>query len=221
MSYEAHNAELAQWFKIGEDIKGMPFFFVKSPSAFIRHLAAIELPDIRPLLHHPIDPPYGQVTGEVELGIVMKRRAHRIQPHAVRDHVLGYTIFNDITQRDTELAGYPVALSKGFHTFSPIGPHIVPADTIADPQSLTFELRVNGKAHQHGTLSEMIFSIEELVSKASHIFLLEPGDIVTTGSPPGMFEYHLHPGDVIEAEIEHIGTLRNPVVFHPSEGRAS
>lgn len=216
MSYQAHNEELAQWFNIKDETKGLPFFFVKAPGALVRHLEPIELPDVSPLLHRKVDPPYGQVTGEVELGIVMKRRAHRIQPHEFREHVLGYTIFNDITQRDTELAGYPVSMSKGFHTFSPLGPHIVPAEAIADPQSLAFELRVNGKSHQKGTLREMIFTMEQLVSNASHVFLLEPGDVVTTGSPPGMFDYSLQPGDVIEAEIENIGVLRNPIVFHPS-----
>jgi 2-keto-4-pentenoate hydratase/2-oxohepta-3-ene-1,7-dioic acid hydratase in catechol pathway len=216
MSYAAHNAELAHWFKIRDEIKGLPWFFVKSPRAVIGHLGAIELPDITPLIHRSFDRPYGQVTGEVELGIVLKDRVHRIRPDEVASHILGYTIFNDITQRDVELVGYPVSLSKGFHTFAPLGPHIVPAEDVPDPQSLRFELRVNGQVHQHGALSEMLFSIETLVSQASQIYMLEAGDVVTTGSPPGMFDYRLQPGDVIEAEIERIGVLRNPVVFHPS-----
>jgi 2-keto-4-pentenoate hydratase/2-oxohepta-3-ene-1,7-dioic acid hydratase in catechol pathway len=216
MSYSAHNAELAHWFKIRDEVAGLPWFFVKSPRALIGHEDPIELPDITPLIHRSFERPFGQVTGEVELGIVMKDRVHRIRPNEVRQHVLGYTIFNDITQRDVELAGYPVSLSKGFHTFAPLGPHLVPAGDVPDPQSLRFELRVNGTVHQHGVLSEMLFSIETLVSQASRIFMLEAGDVVTTGSPPGMFDYSLQPGDVIEAEIEKIGLLRNPVTFHSS-----
>lgn len=213
MSYAAHNEELAHWIRIGENIKGKPWFFVKSPRAVIANLQPIELPDITSLIHAGFDTPFGQVTGEVELGIVLRDRVHRIAPDEVRKHILGYTVFNDITQRDVELAGYPVSMSKGFHTFAPLGPHVVPAAEVPDPQSLAFELRVNGTAHQRGTLSQMLYSIEVLVSQASQVFMLEAGDVVTTGSPPGMFNYRLEPGDVIEAEIEKVGVLRNPVAF--------
>jgi len=213
MSYAAHNEELASWFRIGEEIKGLPWYFVKAPRAHNWDGAPVILPDITSLIKKPLDAPYGQVTGEVELGIVIKDRAHKLKPEEVFDHILGYTVFNDITQRDLELAGFPVCLTKGFHSFGPLGPHIVTPDEIPQPQALRFELRVNGTAYQKGSLSEMLFSIETLVSLASQIFLLERGDVVTTGSPPGMFHYRLNPGDVIEAEIERIGVLRNPVAF--------
>jgi 2-keto-4-pentenoate hydratase/2-oxohepta-3-ene-1,7-dioic acid hydratase in catechol pathway len=213
MSYAAHNEELARWFRIGEEIKGLPWYFVKAPRALSWDGEPVVLPDITPLIKKTLDAPYGQVTGEVELGIVIKDRAHRLRPEEVKDHILGYTVFNDISQRDLALAGFPVSLTKGFHSFGPLGPHIVTADEVPQPQALRFELRVNGTAYQKGSLSEMLFSIETLVSLASQIFLLERGDVVTTGSPPGMFHYRLKPGDVIEAEIEGIGILRNPVVF--------
>jgi len=213
MSYAAHNAELAQWFRIGDEIKGKPFYFVKAPSSISSHNQPIFLPDISPLVRKSSPMPFGQVTGEVELGIIIKTTMHCVSPENVKKYILGYTIFNDITQRDLEIAGYPVCLTKGFYSFGPLGPHIIPERQIADPQALHFELRVNNIVYQKGALSEMLFSIETLVSIASHIFVLEPGDIVTTGSPPGLFDYHLKPGDVIEAEIEKIGILRNSVAF--------
>lgn len=211
MSYAAHNAELAEWFRIGPDIEGLPFFFVKSPSSLTIDGAPIMLPDIRRLTRKSLDCPYGQVTGEVELAVVIGKEAYRLQPDHVMDYVFGYSVFNDITQRDTELAGYPVCLSKGFHTFGPLGPCIVPKSRIEDPQQLRFRLSVNGTDYQKGTLAEMLFSIETLVAQATQIYRLQPGDVVTTGSPPGMFAYALAPGDVIEAEIEGIGVLRNVV----------
>ena len=212
MSYKAHNEELSDVIRIPEEIKGLPFFFIKAQRALSRDGAPIVLPDIRRLIRRRLETPYGQVTGEVELGIVLKERTWRIEPEAARRHILGYTIFNDISQRDLQLVGYPVSMTKGFHTFGPLGPHMVPAEEIAEPQKLRFELRVNGKAQQKGSLSDMLFSIETLVSLASHVFMLERGDVITTGSPPGMFAYGLKPGDVIEAEIERVGVLRNPVV---------
>ncbi len=213
MSYAAHNKELSEWFEIKEEIKGLPWFFVKSPSSFSKHDAPIRLPDITPLIKRQFDKPYGQVTGEVELGVVIKDRCHRLKESEVQSHVLGYTIFNDLTQRDMELAGYPICAAKGFHTFGPIGPHMVPVEDIQDVQSLRFELRANGVAYQSGALSEMMFSIQTVVALASQIYELQAGDIVTTGSPPGMFDYRLNPGDVMEAEIENIGVLRNPVTL--------
>jgi 2-keto-4-pentenoate hydratase/2-oxohepta-3-ene-1,7-dioic acid hydratase in catechol pathway len=212
MSYTAHNEELSGMIKIREEIKGLPFFFVKAQRAISKHGAPIVLPDIRSLVRKPFDPPYGQVTGEVELGIVIKDRTYRVKPEEAQRHILGYTIFNDISQRDLQVVGYPVSMTKGFHTFGPLGPHMVMAEKIPDPQNLRFELRVNGTTRQKGSLSDMIFTIKTLVSLASNIFMLERGDVVTTGSPPEMFGYRLHPGDVIEAEMEHIGIMRNPVV---------
>ena len=212
MSYAAHNEELSGMMQYAEEIKGLPFFFVKAPRAFNQHGSPIVLPDITSLIRKNFDPPYGQVTVEVELAIVIKDRTYRVEPEDVHKHILGYTVFNDITQRDCQLAGYPVSMCKGFHTFGPLGPELVAKEKVHDPQNLRFSLRVNGKTHQQGSLATMLFSIETLVSLASNIFMLERGDVVTTGSPPGMFGYGLKPGDVIEAEIEGIGVLRNPVM---------
>ena len=218
MSYAAHNEELSDMMAYAEEIKGLPFFFVKAPRAYNTNNSPIVLPDIRPLIRKTYEHPHGQVTGEVELAIVIRDRTYRIPPEKAHDHILGYSVFNDVTQRDLQLAGYPVSMCKGFHSFGPLGPDLIPHDRVPDPQKLGFSLRVNGVAQQEGTLADMIFSIEKLVSLASHVFMLEPGDVITTGSPPGMFGYGLNPGDVIEAEVEGIGLLLNPVVAW--DGRA-
>lgn len=212
MSYTAHNDELSAMMQYADEIKGLPFMFVKSQSAFNTHGSPIVLPDISSLIRKSFAQPWGQVTGEVELGIVIRDRTFRIRPEQAREHILGYTVFNDITQRDLQIAGYPVSMCKGFHSFGPLGPELIPADKVPDPQKLRFALRVNGTAHQEGTLADMLFSIETLVSLASQVFMLNAGDVITTGSPPGMFGYGLNPGDVIEAEIEGVGILRNPVI---------
>ena len=212
MAYAAHNEEIGALFNIKDEIKGFPWYFVKSPRAIIGDGEPIVLPDVTRLTREKLKTPWGQVTGEVELGIVLKDRVRNLRPEQARDHILGYTVFNDVTQRDLELAGYPVGLSKGFATFGPLGPHVVAPDELPDPQRLRFQLRVNGAVHQDGSLAEMIFTLDTLVANASAIFALDRGDVITSGSPPGMFGYGLKPGDVIEAEIEGIGILRNPVV---------
>jgi len=213
-SFAAHNAEAdAAFGKLDPDIDGLPWCYVKSPQAVIWHGEPIRLRDIRHATRAKLERPYGTVSGEVELGVVIQGHPRSITPAEARDYIRGFTIFNDISQRELFASGYCASFTKGAPTFSPIASWMLPRDEVTRPQNLAFELRVNGTPKMKGNLAEMIFSIEDLLSFISKSFDLGTGDIITTGSPPGFLGYHLEPGDIVECEIEQIGILRNPVVF--------
>jgi 2-keto-4-pentenoate hydratase/2-oxohepta-3-ene-1,7-dioic acid hydratase in catechol pathway len=133
------------------------------------------------------------------------------------DHVLGYTVCNDVSARDAQFADGQWVRSKSFDTFCPLGPWIVTADEVPDPQQLGVRCRVNGTTLQDSTTAEMIFGCAELVSFLSQVMTLEPGDVIATGTPygvgfartPPVFLLH---GDTVECEIDGIGTLSNPVI---------
>jgi 2-keto-4-pentenoate hydratase/2-oxohepta-3-ene-1,7-dioic acid hydratase in catechol pathway len=126
------------------------------------------------------------------------------------DHILGFTCFNDVSQRNLQKgdkSGW--YRGKSLDTFGPIGPVIVPMELIGDPQNLTIICRKNGQVVQHSNTRHMIFKIPEIIAFISRNFRLEPGDIIVTGTPSGVSP--LQHGDVVEVEIEGIGILRNPV----------
>ncbi len=126
------------------------------------------------------------------------------------DHILGFTCFNDISQRNlqkNDKAGW--FRGKSLDTFGPIGPEIIPLESIGDPQNLHIQCRLNGKIVQDSNTSHMIFKIPEIIAFVSKNFTLEPGDIIITGTPSGVGP--LADGDVVEVEIENIGVLSNPV----------
>jgi 2-keto-4-pentenoate hydratase/2-oxohepta-3-ene-1,7-dioic acid hydratase in catechol pathway len=162
---------------------------------------------------------------EIELAIVIGRRASSVAEADALSFVAGYTICNDIGARELQRlemeSQIGITLSKNFPTFGPMGPWMVTADEIADPQALTMELRVNGERRQHASTSDMIFTVRQIVAYWSRIGL-QPGDIISTGTPSGIAlampepeKYYLKPGDVIEAEIDGIGRLVNRVVGAP------
>jgi 2-keto-4-pentenoate hydratase/2-oxohepta-3-ene-1,7-dioic acid hydratase in catechol pathway len=131
--------------------------------------------------------------------------------------VLGYTLCNDVSARDAQFAEKQWSRAKSFDTFCPLGPWIVTADEIADPQDLGIRARVNGETVQDSSTREMIFGVAELVSYLSTYLTLEPGDVIATGTPPGVGfarkpPLFLKDGDVVEIEVDGIGVLRNPVV---------
>jgi 2-keto-4-pentenoate hydratase/2-oxohepta-3-ene-1,7-dioic acid hydratase in catechol pathway len=133
------------------------------------------------------------------------------------DHVLGYTVCNDVSARDAQFADSQWVRSKSFDTFCPIGPWIVTTDEIEDPQALGLRCRVNGTTLQDSSTGDMIFGCAELVSYLSRVMTLEPGDVISTGTPEGVGFARRPPvwllhGDVVEAEVDGIGTLRNTVV---------
>ena len=131
------------------------------------------------------------------------------------DYVAGYTILNDVTARDMQArdlaAAHPWFLSKSFDTFGPLGPCIALPDEIRDPHDLHISLSVNGEVRQNSNTSYLLFKIPELVYRLSRYLTLEPGDVISTGTPEGIAP--IQPGDVMEAKIESIGALRNPVLM--------
>ncbi|HEY3926324.1 MAG TPA: fumarylacetoacetate hydrolase family protein [Acidothermaceae bacterium] len=158
---------------------------------------------------------------ELELAVVIGKSGKWFTPEEANDYIAGFMVFNDITARDIqrrEMKSGVFSFSKGIETFCPIGPYIVTADEIDDPQALAMELRVNGDVRQVGNTSQMVIDLPHLVAYHSPQGYTA-GDIITTGTisgvaavQPNPFDFYLQPGDVIEAEIEHVGVLRNTVV---------
>jgi 2-keto-4-pentenoate hydratase/2-oxohepta-3-ene-1,7-dioic acid hydratase in catechol pathway len=152
---------------------------------------------------------------EAELAVVIGKKGRRIAENEAFSYVAGYTILNDISERDIQFNDKQFFRGKSFDTFAPMGPYLVTRDEIADPQNLKIQLRVNGELRQNGSTKNMIFKIPYIISFISGSITLEPGDIISTGTPSGVGIYAkpepklLKPGDVVEAEIETIGILRN------------
>lgn len=155
---------------------------------------------------------------EVELGIVIGQTARHVTPDAALGHVAGYCLVNDVSEREYQLErGGTWDKGKGFDTFGPIGPYLVTTDEIPDPQALDLWLDVNGRRMQSGNTRTMIFDVATLVSYISRIMTLFPGDVITTGTPPGVGmgqkpePIYLKAGDVMELGIEMLGTQRQRV----------
>ena len=155
---------------------------------------------------------------EVELGIVIGQTTRYVTPDAALGHVAGYCLVNDVSEREYQLErGGTWDKGKGFDTFGPIGPYLVTADEVQDPQALDLWLDVNGRRMQSGNTRTMIFDVATLVSYISRIMTLFPGDVITTGTPPGVGmgqkpePIYLKAGDVMELGIEKLGTQRQRV----------
>jgi 2-keto-4-pentenoate hydratase/2-oxohepta-3-ene-1,7-dioic acid hydratase in catechol pathway len=159
-----------------------------------------------------------QVDFEVELAAIIGKRGKDIPESDAFDHIAGYTVFNDVSARDIQFADKQWFRGKSFDTFAPTGPCLVSREQVSDPHNLKMELRVNGETRQRGTTANMIFKIPQLVAFISNVMTLQPGDIIATGTPAGVGFYAkpekklLKPGDLMEAEIEGIGLLRNRIV---------
>jgi 2-keto-4-pentenoate hydratase/2-oxohepta-3-ene-1,7-dioic acid hydratase in catechol pathway len=164
---------------------------------------------------------------EVELGVVIGRRANYVEEGDALDHVAGYCVVNDVSERHWQQERGPTwDKGKGFPTFGPVGPWLVTADEVGDPQALTMWLDVNGKRMQDGSTSTMIFTVAQIVAYCSQFMTLEPGDIITTGTPPGVGlgqkpePWYLKAGDVVELGIERIGQQRQRFVAFSPEALA-
>jgi len=160
-----------------------------------------------------IDPEIGRVDPEVELAVVIGKRAKDVSQNEAGDFIAGYTILNDVSARkmqsdDFELRN-PWFRSKSLDTFCPIGPCIVLPDEISPLDELDLELKVNGETRQKSNTNQLIFNVPQLIEYISGLMTLEPGDIISTGTPEGIAP--VQPGDVVEATVEKIGTLTNYV----------
>jgi 2-keto-4-pentenoate hydratase/2-oxohepta-3-ene-1,7-dioic acid hydratase in catechol pathway len=157
-----------------------------------------------------------EVDYEAELAVVIGTQARGVSVAGGLDSVFGYTVCNDVSARDAQFADGQWVRGKSFDSFCPLGPWIVTRDEIADPQALAIGCRVNGDTLQDSTTAEMIFGVAEIISYLSRVMTLEPGDVIATGTPVGVGFARKPPvflldGDVVEVEVEGIGTLRNPV----------
>jgi 5-carboxymethyl-2-hydroxymuconate isomerase len=190
----------------GMDRPERPLVFAKFPSSVIGPNEAIE-----------IDPEISErVDWEVELAVVIGTMARRVSVDRALDHVFGYTVANDVSARDVQFSDGQWVRGKSLDTFCPLGPAVVTADDVPNPQALRLSTMVNDRLVQDSSTSEMLFGVRELIAFCSRSFTLEPGDVVLTGTPWGCGEFmspkqSLQPGDVVVCAVEGIGELRNPV----------
>ena len=205
-NYVEHVKEGTQANKIEMKIPQAPQFFTKPPTAVIGPGASVRV--ARAVTE--------RLDYEVELGVVIGKAGADIAPENAYDHIFGYTIVNDVTGRDLQRLHEQWFKGKGLDTTCPTGPFIITKDEIPDPRILNLVCRVNGETRQSAQVSMMIFDIPTLIASLSRGMTLEPGDIIATGTPSGV-EFAMEPprflrqGDIVECQIDSIGTLRNPV----------
>lgn len=199
LNYADHAAET------GDTVPDCPVFFNKFPTALCKSGDPVTLPAVSNFVDY-----------EAELVIVIGKKGRNIPKETAMDYVAGYTCGNDVSARDWQMR--PPArqwfLGKTFDGFAPVGPWMVTPDEIPDPQTLEIEMRVNGQVMQHSNTKQFIFSVPTLINWVSQVSTLLPGDLIFTGTPPGVGigrnpKICLKDGDVCEVEIEKIGVLRN------------
>jgi len=192
-------------------IPPFPISFLKAPTSLVGHRAPVIYPRTVKLLDY-----------EVELATVIGKKCKNVPKEDALQYVAGFSVFNDISARDIQFAEMKRGfcnLGKNFDTFAPIGPYLVTPDQSGNPDNLGMELRVNGQTRQQASSKKMIFKVRELVEFFSSM-TLEPGDIITSGTPSGVAIYRkpdkepylLRPGDSIETKIENLGRLQNMVM---------
>lgn len=189
----------------GRDIPDFPTIFMKASSSVIGHQQAIELPQASTM-----------VDLEAELAVVIGKPAKNIPADQAYDYIAGYTILNDVSERDYQKRTSQWTMGKSCDTFSPIGPVLVTQEEIPDPHTLEITSAINGYEMQHSNTQHLIFTVPYLIEYISAVMTLEPGDIISTGTPGGVGVFRTPPvflksGDVIEVSIKGIGTLRNSV----------
>ena len=190
----------------GLEVPSVPVVFAKFRNSLIGPGAAIELPVVSQ-----------QVDYEGELAVVIGSRCKNISAADALSVVAGYSALNDVSARDLQLQVSQWTTGKAIDTFAPMGPGMIPAHLVPDPQKLELITRLNGQVVQLSSTADMIFSVAEIIAYLSRSMTLEPGDIIATGTPSGVgFKREpalfLKPGDVVEVEISSIGLLSNPVV---------
>jgi len=200
LNYRDHAAES------GMEIPKSPVIFSKFSSCAIG-------------ANEPVVVPNGSTQSdyEAELAFVMGRRAKNVRREDALSYVFGYTNFNDVSSRDFQFADGQWQRGKSCDTFAPFGEFVATTDEIPDPQNLSIKLRLNGDVMQDSNTSQMIFGVAELIEFLSRFITLEPGDVVATGTPPGVGfarkpPVYLKDGDTVKVEIDGLGVLSNPVV---------
>jgi 2-keto-4-pentenoate hydratase/2-oxohepta-3-ene-1,7-dioic acid hydratase in catechol pathway len=198
-NYAEHAAEL------GDEPPTAPLLFGKFENALIGPGDAVVL---------PLEATH--VDAEAELAVEIGRGGRRIAEADALDHVRGYRVANDVSARNIQYAESQWARAKGFDTFCPLGSELAGVDKLGDGSGLRVVQRLNGEVLQDGNTSDLIFPVPFLVAYVSNTFTLEPGDLILTGTPPGVGwardpKVSLKDGDVVECEVEGVGVLRNPV----------
>jgi acylpyruvate hydrolase len=199
----------------GFEVPPVPVFFAKFRNSLLGATGEIVIPRISQDIDY-----------EAELAVVIGRQAKYVPQERALEYVAGYSVFNDVSARDLQLQTSQWTAGKALDTFAPMGPGLVPAALISDPQNLMITTKVNGEVTQHETTGKMVKGIAETIAFISSVMTLEPGDIIATGTPAGVvFEKEhkkwLEAGDVVEVAIEGLGTIRNKVVAEstaPSDG---
>jgi len=190
LNYRAHALEM------GKKLPEEPLLFLKPGTALLDPGAPIVRPS-----------GFTRVDYEGELGVVIGRTARRVPAARALEHVAGYCCVNDVTVRDLQVKDVQYTRAKGFDSFAPLGPCLASG---LDPRDLRLVTRVDGVVRQQSSTSDMIFDVARIIETASRVMTLLPGDVIATGTPPGVGP--LEPGMVVEVEIEGIGILRNPVI---------
>jgi 2-keto-4-pentenoate hydratase/2-oxohepta-3-ene-1,7-dioic acid hydratase in catechol pathway len=190
----------------GSAVPTQPQLFAKWANALVGPGASIVHPAITEQLDY-----------EAELTVVIGRRARHVDIADALDFVYGYTCGNDVSARDLQFGDTQWTRGKALDTFAPMGPWLVTADEIPDPQVLGIRCIVSGEMLQDSSTSEMLFSVAEIIGFTTEAITLERGDVIMTGTPPGVGvarlpQRFLHPGDTVRVEIDRIGALENPVV---------
>jgi 2-keto-4-pentenoate hydratase/2-oxohepta-3-ene-1,7-dioic acid hydratase in catechol pathway len=207
LNYRDHVKESLSFGTRDHEVPAEPVLFAKTPNVLIGPEEPIVIPKhIKDYNFHNerVDP-------ECELAIIIGKRCRHVPLEKAFDYVLGYTCFNDVSQRNIQKAD-PSGWFRGksFDTFGPIGPVVVSHGDIGDPQALFLTCRINGVGNQSGNTKDMIFPIPVLISFISRQFTLEEGDVIATGTPAGISP--IKPGDTVEVEVEKIGVLKNQVI---------
>jgi acylpyruvate hydrolase len=202
LNYRDHAEE------VGMKVPERPVLFSKFPSCVVGPDEPIVMPTISK-----------EVDYEGELAVVIGKVAKGVSEENALDHVAGYTLMNDVSARDLQLrlGGGQWVWGKSADTFAPLGPAIVTRDEVPDPHNLPISTRLNGEIMQHSNTRNLIFNVPQLVSFLSRAITLEPGDVIATGTPPGVGDsrkppVYLKDGDRVVIEIEGVGVLANPVV---------
>jgi 2-keto-4-pentenoate hydratase/2-oxohepta-3-ene-1,7-dioic acid hydratase in catechol pathway len=199
----------ATWIRFGKNPPTEPVIYLKPRTSLIGPFQTIICPRL-----------VRQLDYEGELALVVGKRCKNVTQEDALSYVAGYFIMNDISARDIQFVDKQYSRAKGFDTFGPCGPWLTTADEIPDPSNLQLTTRVNGEVRQNSSTKNLVLKVEKIIQKLSKVMTLEPGDMISTGTPSGTalsFSSHLNAylrhEDIVEVEIEKLGKIKNPVAF--------